>query len=136
MRQVIGAGLILALCATGLACTSSPAVRYQQQAGPGKSQGHGPPPHAPAHGYRAKTQDGLELVYRADIGVYEFVGRDQYYYKNGVIYHKDSIGWIMGRSVDGPWTSVSEAQIPPGLRSDHPGKGHGQGKAKIKGHSD
>ena len=136
MRQLICAGLILALGVTGLACTSTSSVRYEQQAGPGKSQGHGPPPHAPAHGYRAKTRDGLELVYRADYGVYEFVDRDRYYYKDGVIFHKDSIGWIMGRSIDGPWTSVTEAQIPPGLRSDPPGKGHGQSKGKAKGHSD
>jgi hypothetical protein len=136
MRQAICGALVIALCVTGLACSSHSAVRYGQQAGPSKSQGHGPPPHAPAHGYRAKTQDGLELVYRSDYGVYELVGRDRYYYQDGVIYHRDSIGWIVGRTVNGPWTSVTEAQIPPGLRSDHPGKGQGQGKAKAKGHSD
>ena len=134
MRQAISGVLVVALCVTGMACTGNSAVQ-NQQTGPSKSRGHGPPPHAPAHGYRAKTQDGLELVFRADYGVYEVVGRDSYYYQDGVIYRQDSIGWIIGRSVDGPWTSVSEGQIPPGLRSDHPGKGHSQGKAKAKGHS-
>ena len=133
MRQLISAGLVLALCGTGMACTTTSAARYEQQAGPGKSRGHGPPPHAPAHGYRAKPRDVIELVYSSDYGVYEVVGRDGYYYQDGVIYHKDSIGWIVGRTLNGPWTSVTEAQIPPGLRSDHPGRGQGQSKAK--GHS-
>ena len=132
MRQTITGCLLLVLMSTGVACTSSGSVRTAET-GPSKSRGHGPPPHAPAHGYRAKTHDGLELVYQSDIGVYVVVGRSDYYFHDGVIYHKDSIGWIAGKSVDGPWTSVKEAQIPPGLRSDHPGKGHGQGKAKAKG---
>lgn len=129
MRRVITSCLVILFLATGVACTSTNATR-NAQTGPSKSRGHGPPPHAPAHGYRAKTHDGLELVYRADFGVYEVEGRTNYYYQDGLVYHKDSIGWIVGRSVDGPWTSVTEAQIPPGLRSDRPGQGHGQGKAK------
>ena len=134
MRHTIAGVLILVLLATGAVMTSAPAARHAQT-GPSKSRGHGPPPHAPAHGYRAKTQDGLELVYRSDYGVYEVVDRANYYYQDGVIYHQDNIGWIIGRSVDGPWTSVTEAQIPPGLQSDNQGKNHGQGKSKAKGHS-
>lgn len=134
MRQTFAGVLILVLLVTGVACTGTPAAQYAQT-GPAKSRGHGPPPHAPAHGYRAKTQDGLELVYRSDYGVYEVVGRANYYYQDGVIYHQDSIGWIIGRSVDGPWTSVTEAQIPPGLRSDSRGNSASQGKSKAKGHS-
>lgn len=134
MRRTITGSLIIVLMATGVACTGTTSVQ-NAQTGPSKSRGHGPPPHAPAHGYRAKTQDGLELVYRSDYGVYEVAGRSDYYYSDGLIYHKDSLGWIIGSSVDGPWTSVKEAQIPPGLRSDNQGKNPGQGKAKAKGHS-
>jgi len=66
---------------------------------------HGPPPHAPAHGYRHKHQ-----------GV-DFEG---HYYR----YHEPH--WEVGVHIEGPWESVSEEALPPGLRA----KGKGKGKSK------
>ena len=123
MQQTIIGAVIIVLMVSGFACTSTPTVRYAE-AGPAKSQGHGPPPHAPAHGYRAKTHDGVELDFHSDLGVYVVVGASGYYFHDGAFYHQDSIGWIAGKHVDGPWTSISESQLPPGLQSRSKAKGH------------
>lgn len=126
-RKIIGGAMII-LMSSGLACTSGPSMRYAES-GPAKSQGHGPPPHAPAHGYRAKTQGGVELDFRSDLGVYVVVGAPGYYFHDGAFYHQDSIGWIAGKNVDGPWTSITESQLPPGLRSESQGKGKAKGQS-------
>ena len=128
MQRTIIGGVVIVLVMSGLGCASSSSVRYAES-GPAKSQGHGPPPHAPAHGYRAKTHEGVELVFRSDLGVYVVVGASDYYFHDGVFYHQDSIGWIVGKHVDGPWKNVSVSQLPPGLQSESKGKG------KAKGHS-
>ena len=50
-------------------------VRYAQTGNPEIKEKHtGPPPHAPAHGYRHKHPDGVELVYKSNIGGYAVVG--------------------------------------------------------------
>jgi len=128
MQRAIIDGLIIILMVSGLACTSTPTVRYAES-GPAKSQGHGPPPHAPAHGYRAKTHDGVELVFRSDLGVYIVVGASGYYFHDGAFYHQDNSGWVVGKHMDGPWKIISKSQVPAGLRSEKKSKG------KAKGHS-
>lgn len=125
MRQAIIYSLTIALMVGGLGCASSSTTR-NAETGPAKSQGHGPPPHAPAHGYRAKTLDGTELDFRSDLGVYVVVGVSDYFFHDGVFYHRDGNGWIAGQHVDGPWTRVTESQLPPGLRSKSKGKAKGQ----------
>jgi len=128
MQRTIIGGVVIVLMVSGLACTSTPTVRYAET-GPGKSQGHGPPPHAPAHGYRAKTHEGVELVFRSDLGVYVVVGASGYYFNDGAFYHQDSTGWVIGKHIDGPWKTISKSQLPSGLRSK------GKAKGKAKGHS-
>ena len=46
-------------------------------------KGNGPPPHAPAHGYRHKHQHGVELVYSSELGVYVVVGFPNHYFSEG-----------------------------------------------------
>ena len=50
----------------------------------------GPPPHAPAHGYRYKHADGVELIYHAGMKVYlvtsvpdHYFWKDNYYRQRG-----------------------------------------------------
>lgn len=128
MKQAVVGGMVIILLASGLACSSAPTVQYAKT-GPVKSQGHGPPPHAPAHGYRAKTHDGVELVFRSDLGVYVVVGVSGYYFLDEVFYHREGHGWVTSEHMDGPWQSVSISGVPPGLRSEDKVKG------KAKGHS-
>ena len=128
MRRTIIGGVIIVLMVSGLACTSNPSVRHAES-GPAKSQGHGPPPHAPAHGYRAKTHDGVELVFRSDLGVYVVVGASGYYFHDSAFYHQDSTGWVVAKHRDGPWKTISKSKLPPGLRSESKAKGKKKGKS-------
>jgi hypothetical protein len=82
----------------------------------GKKQGHGPPPHAPAHGRRYKQQ-GVELVYDSGRGVYVVVGLPNHYYSEGNYYRLRDTRWQVGVHIDGPWQPVSEESLPPGLRA-------------------
>lgn len=88
---------------------------------------HGPPPHAPAHGYRHKQQ-GVEIVYDSGRGVYVVVDFPLHFYFEGRYYRFHEPRWEVGVHIDGPWESVSEKAIPPGLRAK------GKGKGKSKGH--
>ncbi len=86
---------------------------------------HGPPPHAPAHGYRHKQQ-GVELVYDSGRGVYVVVDFPLHFYFKGNYYRLRETNWEVGVHMDGPWESVSEEALPRGLRA----KGKGKGKSK------
>jgi hypothetical protein len=79
----------------------------------------GPPPHAPAHGYRHKHRDGVELVYKSDIGVYVVVGYDGHYFHKDTYYRLRDDRWQVSVRIDGKWTPVSKKKIPPGLRKRH-----------------
>lgn len=87
-----------------------------------KSRGHGPPPHAPAHGYRAKTVDGAELVFDSRLGVYTVVDMPSTYYLDGHFYRHSSSRWQWSVAVHGNWHSIAERDIPPGLRGQHRSK--------------
>jgi len=98
-------------------------------AGSGRRHRHGPPPHAPAHGYRQKHQ-GVELVYDSGRGVYVVVGLPHHYYFKGHYYRLREIQWEVGVHAEGPWEFVSEGSLPPGLRAKERGKGKAKGKPK------
>ncbi|MCI0401012.1 MAG: hypothetical protein L0Z68_06890 [Gammaproteobacteria bacterium] len=98
------------------------------------NRGHGPPPHAPAHGYRYKHQDGVELVFDSGRGVYVAVGIPNCYYFDGRYYRARADQWETSVKIDGPWEVVAEASLPVGLKTspsgkdktkNHPGRGHG-----------
>ncbi len=76
----------------------------------------GPPPHAPAHGYRHKHGDGVEMVYNSEIGVYVVVGHSEHYYYRDRYYRLNSGSWEVSLHIDGKWAPVSDKKIPPGLR--------------------
>jgi hypothetical protein len=97
---------------------------------PGK--GYGPPPHAPAHGYRHKTRGGAELVFDSGLGVYIVVGLPDHYYLDGRYIRHVRGHWEYAPDLDGPWHSRDTRKLPPGLSKkyggDHPGKGKGRYK--------
>jgi len=88
--------------------------------------GYGPPPHAPAHGYRYKYQDH-DFVYDADLGVYIVIGLRDYYFYDDYYYRYDNNHWYYSRDLDRDWHDYNEGKLPPGLA-----KKHGYGK-KDKG---
>jgi hypothetical protein len=80
--------------------------------GPG---GYGPPPHAPAHGYRARHRKS-RLVFDSRLGVYIVTDYPDYYYADGVYYRLRGGYWQIGGDLDGPWRDADRRQLPPGLR--------------------
>jgi hypothetical protein len=100
---------------------------------PGYSRG-GPPPHAPAHGYRHK-QSNHDLVFDSGLGVYVVLGRPDYYFWDNRYYRYHDGHWQFSADVDGRWYR-DDGYVPRKLyhskqRANGPqgkkGKGNGQG---------
>jgi hypothetical protein len=81
----------------------------------------GPPPRVPAHGWRRRHPDGVEIVYRSEIGAYVVVGLDDAYYCDDVFYLWDSGRWLRAPHFTGPWVAVPTSDVPANL-ARHPGK--------------
>ena len=104
------------------------------------SRGHGPPPHAPAHGYRRKHY-GADIIYDSAWGVYVVVGLPSHYYHEGHYYRHQKTHWEAAAHINGPWKAVSYEGLPQGVRGKHAYKGkpkergsrgRGAQKKKIK----
>jgi len=93
-------------------------------------QGYGPPPHAPAHGYRAKYHNH-DLVYDAHLGVYIVIGLHDHFYRDGNYYKHARDGWYYSRYTDRDWGRYDERKLPPGLARKYHGNGKGKGKGKY-----
>jgi hypothetical protein len=96
-----------------------------------RDAGYGPPPHAPAHGYRAKTSHGVRIRFDSHLGVYVVLDiPDRYYYK-GVYFSYRKGKWFSSNHPDGPWKKYSKKALPPGLyKKYHGGKKPGKGDKK------
>lgn len=77
--------------------------------------GYGPPPHAPAHGYRHKHQ-GAELIFDSGMGVYVVAGYPKHYFYNDSYYRLNDDIWEISISIGGPWVVIMDDDLPPGLR--------------------
>ena len=77
--------------------------------GDGYKKKGGPPPHAPAHGYRAKHQ----YRYYPDRNVYYDQGRGLYFYMKGE-------GWAVGASLPGDLVANLGASVNFELDTDKP----------------
>jgi len=95
------------------------------------SKKNGPPPHAPAHGYRHKHGD-VVLVYEKSLEVYVVDDYPGYYFEANIFYRQIEGAWQTSSSVHGPWKKVKVKKLPPGLREWQEAQGHGKGKAKGK----
>ena len=95
----------------------------------GSDRVQGPPPHAPAHGYRHKHQ-GTTLAFDAKVGVYVVVGHADLFYSDGRFLRLDTGSWQVSASLSGPWKAYSLASVPSGLRKAHPLKAKRRGKHK------
>ena len=68
---------------------------------PGYSRG-GPPPHAPAHGYRHKHYNH-DLVFDSGLGVYLVLGRPDYYFWDNRYFRYHDGYWQFAADLDGRW---------------------------------
>ena len=107
--------------------------RYDGDDGPGR--GYGPPPHAPAHGYRHKYQDH-DLEFDSHLGLYVVLGFPNLFWGDGWYHRRSGDRWQRSERWDGPWYDSRWDDIPPRLRGgDGKGgkdKGPGKGKGKDK----
>jgi hypothetical protein len=117
---------LAAMCATLSACGTT--VRYTNRGSVETAKKTGPPPHAPAHGYRHKHGDTV-LVFDSSLEVYVVSGHKDYYFQDSHYYHSTGNGWKIATRMDGPWKSVSTKKLPKGLRNSQQAK---KGKAKGK----
>ncbi len=97
----------------------------------GRHKGKGPPPHAPAHGFRHKHQDGIELEYDSGLGVYFSVKMPSVYFYNGFYIRLSDGYWEVAASFNGPWRPEVEGQVPYKLKKTK-GEKH-RGKIKDRG---
>lgn len=129
-KTVFLCAVVLACAALMLASCSSVGVRQTSSERIGR--GNGPPPHAPAHGYRHKHKTkGVELVYDSGRGVYVVVGLPDHYYFDGHFFRIRGAHWEISLNTDDGWEPVYEDSIPPGLRK----KGKAKGKWKKASYS-
>ena len=112
-RKITGI-LLTGLLLFSLGCAVYPAHHHDH--------GYGPPPHAPAHGYRAKYH-GHDLVYDSHLGVYVIVGLTDYYYRDGYYYRHSDDGWYYSKDLDRDWGRYDDRQLPPGLAKKYGSKG-------------
>ena len=124
--------LIAATGLTSSACTFVvPAQRVPAQ--PTVVYKQGPPPHAPAHGYRHKQRD-CDLVYDSGLSAYIVVGVTATWFVDGVYFRLRGDYWEQASASRGPWVSVQLASVPYGLKKAR-GNGKGHGKSHGNGHA-
>jgi hypothetical protein len=104
MMKYLGRILLVTLVLTMSGCVTYPQHR-----------GYGPPPHAPAHGYRY-MHDGAVLVYDAGLGLYVVRGFPGVYFYNNRYYRWHKKHWTISHRYDGPWKLVHRKYVPPSLR--------------------
>jgi hypothetical protein len=117
----------IGLTVAGSGCTQ---VIVQEPAPAAVWRGHGPPPHAPAHGYRAKNQQDVQLMFDSRLGVYIVLDLPGVYFWSDVYYRQAKEGWERCDRLDGGWIAVADTSLPPGLRDK---KAASRGKARGDG---
>jgi hypothetical protein len=84
------------------------------------ARGHGPPPHAPAHGYRHKHhRDGVDLVFDAGLGVYAVAGWPGHYWHVDRYLRWSAGKWLVSKHMGGVWVVVSSERLPRKLVAKH-----------------
>lgn len=123
---------VLLLLVTGCVATT-PGVRISTGSQEvKKNQGHGPPPHAPAHGYRAK-HNGHDMKFDTGLGVYVVVDIPETYFANNLYIRMGSDGrWMVSNELDRGWRTAINHEVPYKLKEKHPKKGQSKDKKKGK----
>jgi hypothetical protein len=100
-----------------------------------KDARRGPPPLAPAHGYRHQ-HGAVDLRWDAHLGVYVVIGHPHHFFHDGRYYRRAGEHWERcGGWKKANWRRVEAAEVPAPLAEHYrkaergkPGKGHGPAK--------
>ena len=121
-------------------CVESASVRYGDS---GSHYKNGPPPHAPAHGYRHKHRSH-DMSYDSGLGAYVVLGKNNYYFDNGLYFRYRNGDWQASINIDSGWHNAGKHIVPKKLWSykesdrkhyekrEHPGKGNDKSNHKGK----
>ena len=94
----------------------------------------GPPPHAPAHGYRHHYH-AVDLRYDTYLGVYVVIGHPNHFFSDGHYFRRTGSQWERCRSwKKGNWKTVEVVVVPVQLARHYRGKGPKHGKGNGHGH--
>lgn len=126
--------LILSMFALLTACVDSASVRY----GDSHSKPHyenGPPPHAPAHGYRHKHKSH-DMEYDSGVGVYVVVGLNDHFFDDGLYFRYRSGNWEVSVNLNSGWGPADQRVVPHKLwkSKNHHSNGNNKGKGHNKEH--
>ena len=91
----------------------------------------GPPPHAPAHGYRRNHQ-GRDLVFDSELGVYAVVGLSNVWFLDGSYFRIRGDRWEISGGTGGPWRVCAADAVPGRLYAKRHPHGAPPGQAKKK----
>ena len=92
----------------------------------------GPPPHAPAHGYR-RNHKGHDLVFDSDLGVYVVVGLANVWFLDGSYFRISGDRWEISAGTRGPWRVAAVSSVPGRLYAKRHPHGAPPGQAKKRG---
>ena len=98
-------------------CVGSTAVRYDSNPHYRYSDVYyrsGPPPYAPAHGYRHHYHNH-DMIYDSGIRAYILVGLPGYYYDDGFYFRYSNIGWQFSVRLNDGWRATDERRVPKTL---------------------
>ena len=131
MKQLSLLGLLFFITFSLAACQAlDPNISVSGSPEAKKSRGNGPPPHAPAHGYRAKHQ-GHNLKFDTGLGVYIVVDIPDTYFHNGLYLRLGPDGaWRASLELGSGWRPAHDREIPKKLKSGK--KSHKKAKKKAK----
>ncbi len=82
----------------------------------GQSGAKGPPPHAPAHGYRRKNRHGRHMTFDSNLGVYIMMDYPMHYYWDGRYYRKGKHQWESSKDINKKWKNIKKQKLPKGLQ--------------------
>jgi hypothetical protein len=105
-RQFIAIVMALGILLTSSACTVVARDDHYH--------GYGPPPHAPAHGYR-HHHDDLDLVFDTSLGLYLVFGHPDYYWYDNWYYHWDGRYWNRSKHFKRGWKHSDHGYVPKKL---------------------
>ena len=134
MKQLLNSVVLSWLVCTVLIGCKSAGVTIGKSDRPSPGVRHGPPPHAPAHGYRRK----FGYHYYPDQHVYYATDRGTYFWLEGENWKvgvelPSRIALNLGGHVSIELDTQTPYEQHDAVAKKHPGKGRGQGKGKGRG---